>query len=109
MFRWSLSGVVSVLKSKPSREERERLFAESLAAYEDGRMTLTEARIAAGLASWRARLAYRFPRLFGRLCTASAADRVRPVYAPKGGWRFSDAGARLPRASSRRWSRHPED
>lgn len=84
----------SLPKSKPSREAREQLFAEALAAYESGRMTMTEARIAAGLASWRARIAYRFPRLFGHLCSISAADKLRPMYAPREGWRF-DSEERL--------------
>jgi hypothetical protein len=71
-----------------TREERERLFADALAAYERGELTLTQARIAAGLASRPAWLAYRFPRVFGHLCAFSAADRLRPVYAPEGGWRL---------------------
>ncbi len=80
-----------MLRSWANREERERRFAEALAAYESGRMTMTEARIAAGLASRPARLAYRFPRLFGHLCAISAADKRRPVYAPEGGWHFAGA------------------
>jgi hypothetical protein len=80
-----------MLRSKVTREERERQFAEALAAYESGRMTMTAARIAAGLASRPARLAYRFPRLFGHLCAISAADKRRPVYAPEEGWRFTNA------------------
>ena len=83
-----------MLRSKATREERERQFAEALAAYENGRMTMTEARIAAGLASRPARLAYRFPRLFGHLCAISAADKRRPVYAPDEGWRFTNADGR---------------
>jgi hypothetical protein len=88
-----------MLRSKLSREQRERKFAEALEGYESGRLTLTEARIAAGLASRPAYLAYRFPRLFGHLCAISAADRTRPVYAPSEGWRFTDAD-RLARASA---------
>jgi hypothetical protein len=80
-----------MLRSNATREERERQFAEALAAYESGRMTMTEARIAAGLASRPARLAYRFPRLFGHLCAISASDKRRPVYAPAEGWRFTNA------------------
>jgi hypothetical protein len=83
-----------MLRSKATRDERERQFAEALAAYESGRMTMTEARIAAGLASRPARLAYRFPRLFGHLCAISAADKRRPVYAPEDGWRFTNADSR---------------
>ena len=101
-----------MLKSKPSREDRERQFAQALAAYESGRMTMTEARIAAGLASRPARLAYRFPRLFGHLCAISAADKRRPVYAPDGGWHFSGTdGGVLERdgGSRRRRAPHPED
>jgi hypothetical protein len=78
-----------MLRSRANREERERRFAEALAAYESGRMTMTEARIAAGLASRPARLAYRFPRLFGHLCAISAADKRRPVYAPDRGWHLT--------------------
>ncbi|MBJ7597713.1 MAG: hypothetical protein JF922_06470 [Candidatus Dormibacteraeota bacterium] len=100
------------MKSRATREERERRFAEALAAYESGRMTMTEARIAAGLASRPAWLAYRFPRQFGHLCAISAADKRRPVYAPDGGWHFAraergvqerDRGSRPLRAP------HPED
>jgi hypothetical protein len=101
-----------MLKSKPSREERERQFAEALAAYESGRMTMTEARIAAGLASRPARLAYRFPRLFGHLCAISAADKRRPVYAPDEGWRFTKAEAVVPdrdRRPRRRGAPQAED
>ena len=64
------------------REERERRFEDAVRAYEAGRITATEARIRAGLATRNARLAYRFPRLLGRLCPFSAADRLRPVYYP---------------------------
>src|ERR1700738_1081409 len=100
-----------MLKSKPSREERERQFAEALAAYESGRMTMTEARIAAGLASRPARLAYRFPRLFGHLCAISAADKRRPVYAPNEGWRFNSEErlATGTAVGSRRFRRAIED
>jgi hypothetical protein len=101
-----------MLKSKATREERERLFAEALAAYESGRMTMTEARIAAGLASRPARLAYRFPRLFGHLCAISAADKRRPVYAPDDGWQFAKGEARVPqrdRGSIRGRVQQPKD
>jgi hypothetical protein len=101
-----------MLRSKASREERERQFAEALAAYESGRMTMTQARIAAGLASRPARLAYRFPRLFGHLCAISAADKRRPVYAPDEGWRFtSDDGPAVERdrGSRRLGARQVED
>jgi hypothetical protein len=86
-----------MLRSKLTRQERERRFAEALEGYECGRLTATQARIAAGLASREAYLAYRFPRLFGHLCAMSAVDRTRPVYAPKGGWRFAgdDRAARV--------------
>jgi hypothetical protein len=95
-----------MLRSQLTREERERKFAEALEGYESGRLTATEARIAAGLASRPAYLAYRFPRLFGHLCAISAADRTRPVYAPKGGWRLGgdDRTARVS-SSSRPWRR----
>jgi hypothetical protein len=101
-----------MLMSKPSREDRERQFAEALAAYESGRMTMTEARIAAGLASRPARLAYRFPRLFGHLCAISAADKRRPVYSPDGGWQFTRAEGGVVEGeggSRRRRAVHPED
>jgi hypothetical protein len=101
-----------MLMSKPSREDREQQFAEALAAYESGRMTMTEARIAAGLASRPARLAYRFPRLFGHLCAISAADKRRPVYAPDGGWHFTGPAATVFERDGgwrRRRARHPED
>jgi hypothetical protein len=92
MFERLMAGVLSPFQSGrrrvSSREEREGLFAEALAAYERGELTLTQARIAAGLASRPALLAYRFPRLFGHLSAFSAADRIRPVYAPEGGWRL---------------------
>jgi hypothetical protein len=80
------------------------MFAEAVKAYESGQITLTEARIAAGVAPRAARLAYRFPRLFGHLCRLSAADRTRPVYAPPGGWRLLDA-SRVVRPSGDRWGR----
>lgn len=92
LYEGPLPGVFGVLRSKPTRAERERLFARALAAYESGEMTMTEARIAAGLASRPAKLAYRFPRLLGHLCAIAAADRMRPLYAPEEGWRFTDAG-----------------
>ena len=79
-----------MLREKPGREERERRFADAVEAYENGRLTLTEARIAAGIAPRPARLAYRFPGLFGHLCRLSAADRTDPVYAPSGGWLSSN-------------------
>ncbi len=89
------------------------MFAAALAAYESGRMTMTEARIAAGLASRPARLAYRFPRLFGHLCAISAADKRRPVYAPHGGWQFARAETGVPHrdpgSTSRGVVSHPED
>ena len=65
-------------------------------AYEAGQITATEARIRAGLASRNARLAYRFPRLLGRLCPFSAADRLRPVYYP-----FDGAGGAWTRPAGR--------
>jgi hypothetical protein len=63
-----------------ARELRERRFREAIEAYSQGRITLTEARIKAGLASRRERLAYRFPRLFGSLCPLSSTDRLMPAY-----------------------------
>jgi hypothetical protein len=62
------------------RERREAGFRKALEAYSAGSITLTEARIEAGLASRRERLAYSFPRLFGSLCRLSAYDRLRPAY-----------------------------
>ncbi len=96
----------STRRRQPAREERERRFAEALTAYESGKLTLTQARIAAGLASRPAWLAYRFPRMFGHLSAFSAADRLRPVYAPEGGWRLeaadqADHRAALPPAPPR--------
>jgi hypothetical protein len=58
-----------------------------MAAYNAGEVTTTEALIRAGLSGRAAKLAYRFPRLFGHLCPLAAADRLRPIYAPKEGWR----------------------
>ncbi len=101
-----------MLKPKRSRQDRERQFAQALAADESGRLTMTEARIAAGLASRPACLAYRFPRLFGHLCAISAADKRRPVYAPDDGWQFAKTEIRVPqrdRGSIRAGFRQPED
>ena len=69
------------------RVERERRYQAALIAYQAGDVTTTETLIAAGMASRAVRLAYRFPRLFGRLSPIAAADRLRPIYAPEGGWR----------------------
>ena len=63
-----------------ARELRERRFREAIEAYSQGRVTLTEARIQAGLASRREWLAYRFPRLFGSLSPLSSTDRLSPAY-----------------------------
>ena len=82
--------------SDATREVRERRFAEAVAAYERGELTLTQARMVAGLASREARLAYRFPRLLGHLSRLSAADRLRPVYAPREGWALQGSDARRP-------------
>ena len=82
--------------SEATREVRERRFAEAVAAYERGELTLTQARMVAGLASREARLAYRFPRLLGHLSRLSAADRLRPVYAPREGWALQGSDARRP-------------
>jgi hypothetical protein len=72
---------------KLGREARERSYEEALAKYNSGKATATEALIRAGLASREVKLAYRFPRLFGHLAPLAAADRLRPMYAPAGGWR----------------------
>jgi hypothetical protein len=100
----------AMMRSKLTRKERERKFAEALEGYESGRLTATQARIAAGLASRRAYLAYRFPHLFGHLCAMSAADRTRPVYAPRGAWRFAgdDRSARVSSGSRSRRRREAQ-
>lgn len=73
-------GLSPRLELDADRQRRESRFREALEAYAEGRITLTRARIQAGIASRRERLAYRFPRLFGSLCRLSSTDRLRPVY-----------------------------
>jgi hypothetical protein len=80
--------------ARRDRAERERRFKAALDGYAVGRLTATEALIAAGMASRAVRLAYRFPRLFGGLSPLAAADRLRPVYAPVEGWRTSTSPGR---------------
>lgn len=94
-MRWGLSR-----QDTRERERRERQYQVALDAYNLGAITRIEFLIGAGLAPRAVKLAYRFPRLFGRRAPLAAADRLRPMYAPKGGWRVL-------RSETERWPSEP--
>jgi hypothetical protein len=91
--RWGLSRA-----GTRERQRQEHRYELALNAYNSGAITRTELLIRGGLATWSVKLAYRFPRLLGHLSPLAAADRLRPMYAPRGGWRVQDTQAERERS-----------